>query len=51
MQEEKKKKNKVGRPPKKNKNTNINQTTIDTFIKKAYKVEEKNGNQQMDLDK
>ena len=47
----KEEKNKVGRPPKKNQNTNINQTTIDTFIKKAYKGEEKNGNEQMDLDK
>ena len=33
------------------KNININQTKIDTFIKKAYKGEEKNGNEQMDLDK
>ena len=34
-----------------NKNANINQTIIDTFIKKAYKMEEKNGYEQMDLDK
>ena len=48
---QKKNKNKVRRTTKKNQNTNINQTTIDTFIKKAYKGEEKNGNEQMDLDK
>ena len=49
---EKKEKNKVGRPPKRNKNPTINQTIIDSFIQKACKnEEEKAEDRKMDIEK
>ena len=48
----KKEKNKVGRPPKRNKNLTINQTIIDSFIQKACKnEEEKAEDRKMDIEK
>ena len=48
----KKEKNKVGRPPKRNKNPAINQTIIDSFIQKACKNgEEKAEDRKMDIEK
>ena len=47
-----KEKNKVGRPPKRNQNPAINQTMIDSFIKKiCIKEEEKDEDRKMDIDK
>ena len=52
MQRKKKEKNKVGRPPKRNKNLTINQTIIDSFIQKACKnEEEKAEDRKMDIEK
>ena len=50
--EKKKEKNKVGRTPKRNKNSAINQTIIDSFIQKACKNgEEKAEDRKMDIEK
>ena len=50
--ERKKEKNRVGRPPKRKQNPAINQTMIDSFIKKTYKKEEeKDEDRKMDIDK
>ena len=45
----KKDKNKVGRPPKRNQNTVINQTKIDSFIKKTCKEEEDKEGDRIDI--